>query len=117
MRDPTDQRPLRHYFTPKYCVFNIMVYFVLGLFGWGFFVYIGIFVPELNASSGAKAWSAAIVFVTLWALTMVSYLRTVFRDPGSVPPNCHVVRVARDSGLRPNCCFPALANDREKVRI
>jgi hypothetical protein len=83
---------LRHYLTARYCLFNIMVYFVIGLFSWGLYVYLGIYVPILFASSGAKAVLAALVFLPLWIVTMISYIRTVFRDPGSVPANCQVVR-------------------------
>lgn len=93
MRDPTDQRPLRHYFTLKYCAFHVMVYFVLALLGWGMYVYVGLFVPLLWLQSSVRAALAAVTFVALWLLTLLSYVRTVFRDPGSVPPNCNVVRL------------------------
>jgi hypothetical protein len=90
--DPTDLRPLKHYYTPKFCLYNIMVYVVWGLMGWAYYVFVVLVCFGLLKERLAQSIAYLLVFHALFILTNLSYIRTIFSDPGSVPPGCDVVR-------------------------
>jgi len=81
----TDQRTWRFYLSPKWCFMGLMVYFVMALFGWAYYVFVFLnWGPKISETPGS-AIPMLILFHIFLILTVLSYIRTVFTDPGSVP--------------------------------
>jgi hypothetical protein len=83
--DPTNQRNCSFYCRLKWCVTGVVYYIVLGFAAFGYYVFV-ILVW------GPKLWenfipSALVIlgFHFFWVLFLISLMRSVFCDPGSVP--------------------------------
>jgi len=83
----------RYYFTPKFCIYNLVCVFVWGLMGWGLYVYNYIYCIHVLWDYPVTSSIFLVGFNLFWVLMLISHLRTVFTDPGSVPYGYTPVRV------------------------
>eukprot|EP01123_Difflugia_compressa_P004204 TRINITY_DN15567_c0_g1_i1.p1 TRINITY_DN15567_c0_g1~~TRINITY_DN15567_c0_g1_i1.p1 ORF type:complete len:290 (-),score=25.04 TRINITY_DN15567_c0_g1_i1:17-886(-) len=85
--DPTAVRKLSYYFSLHWLFTSLLVLFVLGLFGWAEYV----FVLYVSIPMFSSHPTFCFVFFLGWhvsfVLTLWSYIRCMFTDPGGVPIN------------------------------
>jgi hypothetical protein len=83
-------RTARYYLSPRWLGTGIIVLFVMAVACYAEFVFVNfLFLPQLNTTLGATVnasdWFTCIVWHFMWTNMMVSYLRCIFTEPGSVP--------------------------------
>jgi len=86
MRNITDQRTYKDICNARWCLMSIMIYVVLGLLFWGEYTFNFIISYSLISTGN---YIQGFLYILGWhiffILNLVSYLRCVFTDPGSVP--------------------------------
>jgi len=86
MIDETNLRGKEYYCTLRWCFMSIMVYLVLGILGWGYYVFVFIIsLPMFNDGYLLLPCASLIGWHIIFVILVVTYLRCVFTDPGSVP--------------------------------
>jgi len=85
-KDITDQRRCKDYLNIRWCAMSVMLYVVLGLLFWSEYLFVTTICSSLFQSGSYILGSLYFIgWHILFILNLVSYLRCVFTDPGSVP--------------------------------
>eukprot|EP01127_Copromyxa_protea_P023974 TRINITY_DN9242_c0_g1_i1.p1 TRINITY_DN9242_c0_g1~~TRINITY_DN9242_c0_g1_i1.p1 ORF type:complete len:283 (-),score=34.50 TRINITY_DN9242_c0_g1_i1:60-908(-) len=83
--DPTNRRTLKYYLSLRWLCTSVICLFVLALVGYAEFVMVFYVSSGIFQQSILLGLLQCVVWHLSWTALLISYLRTVFTDPGSVP--------------------------------
>jgi len=77
----------KYYCQFRWCLTGCMVYFVLALIGWSYFVLVCWVAIPYWKTSPCSTIAILVVWHILLSFQLVSYLRCICTDPGTIPSN------------------------------